>query len=245
MRAGVVPRWTVAPVLLNATLGRPWSSAARRALREFDALREPDRPRLLALFDAPWSPIYILVCFPVAHLDRPARAHRRRCSCRSSRGGPSGDATDVDRAQEVRVTDLRRAGRPRWQVRTHPALGIAPRDGTRQLRQRIHARAAERSRACAGEYFNRTKFARLSCSRCRSARRAVQSTTNSAGAIFAASFLIARSLAPIELLSALKAIAQARSGYFRTRSAAGGRAARRRTGPDCRHRARQHLRPKA
>src|SRR5207237_4268112 len=39
---------------------------ARQAMREFDALRQAiTGPVLLALCDAPWAPIYVLVCFVI------------------------------------------------------------------------------------------------------------------------------------------------------------------------------------
>ncbi len=53
--------------ILNATLSRPAAARdglTRQALREFDTLRQTlSGVGALALFDAPWTPIYILVSF--------------------------------------------------------------------------------------------------------------------------------------------------------------------------------------
>lgn len=64
VRAGVKLDMIVAPALLDATVGRPDLPAARQALRDFDALRSTvSGSAVLGLFDAPWVPIYLLVCF--------------------------------------------------------------------------------------------------------------------------------------------------------------------------------------
>ena len=53
--------------ILNATLARPELGAqriAKQALREFDVLRQTlTGPVMVGLFDAPWVPVYILICF--------------------------------------------------------------------------------------------------------------------------------------------------------------------------------------
>src|SRR4029453_19566355 len=54
-------------VLLNTPLARrdrTFDAVARQSMREFDTLRQGlTGPAIIALCDAPWSPIYILVCF--------------------------------------------------------------------------------------------------------------------------------------------------------------------------------------
>ncbi|HVF95060.1 MAG TPA: type I secretion system permease/ATPase [Sphingomonas sp.] len=218
VRAGVVLDATVAPVLLNATLGRPGSSAARRALREFDALRGTlTGPAMLALFDAPWSPIYILVCFLVhpwigllaltGGVLLPIIAWRAERVTRP----------DVDRAQEVAAQTYAAQDAALAGADSIRALGMRRAMVARQLRQRIGMLVLQSEAGLrAGEYFTATKFARLSLQSLSLGLGALLAIDNkiSAGAIFAASFLIARSLAPIELLiGSWKAIAQARSGY--------------------------------
>jgi ATP-binding cassette subfamily C exporter for protease/lipase len=66
IRAGVQLDVALAPLVLDATLGRPDLPFARQALREFDMMRGVlGGVGILALFDAPWVPIYVLVCFLV------------------------------------------------------------------------------------------------------------------------------------------------------------------------------------
>jgi len=66
VRASVLLDAAVAPAILDAMLGRPERPAARQALRDFDAMRQTlTGAGVLALLDAPWTPIYIAVCFLV------------------------------------------------------------------------------------------------------------------------------------------------------------------------------------
>lgn len=57
----------LAGVLLDTSLSRQdrtFEAVARQSMCEFDALRQAlSGPALLALADAPWSPIYVLLCF--------------------------------------------------------------------------------------------------------------------------------------------------------------------------------------
>jgi ATP-binding cassette subfamily C protein len=218
VRAGVVLDAAVAPVLLDATLGRPGSSVARRALREFDSLRATlTGPAMLALFDAPWSPIYILVCFLVhpwigllalaGGLLLPVIAWRAERATRA----------DIDRAQEVASQAYATQDAALANADSIKALGMRRAMVARQLRQRIGMLVLQSEAGLrAGNYLTTTKFARLALQSLALGLGALLAIDNkiSAGAIFAASFLIARSLAPVELLiGSWKAIAQARSGY--------------------------------
>ena len=57
----------LAGAILDATLARPREGGevmTRQAMRDFDTLRQTlTGGALLSLFDAPWIPIYLLVCF--------------------------------------------------------------------------------------------------------------------------------------------------------------------------------------
>ena len=67
VRAGVRLDAQLARTILQATLGRPSGNGQRNALqamREFDTLRQAmTGPATLAVLDAPWVPIYVLIAF--------------------------------------------------------------------------------------------------------------------------------------------------------------------------------------
>src|SRR6478735_9200425 len=67
VRASIRLDRQLAGLLLDTSLARrdkTFDAVARQAMREFDTLRQAlTGPAILAFCDAPWSPIYILVCF--------------------------------------------------------------------------------------------------------------------------------------------------------------------------------------
>jgi len=67
VRASVRLDRVLARAVLDATLIRPGSGAQRlskQVLREFDVFRQAlSGPAILGVFDAPWSPIYVLIAF--------------------------------------------------------------------------------------------------------------------------------------------------------------------------------------
>ena len=67
VRASIRLDRQLAGVLLDTSLARrdrTFDAVARQSMREFDVLRQAlTGPAIIALCDAPWSPIYILVCF--------------------------------------------------------------------------------------------------------------------------------------------------------------------------------------
>ena len=218
VRASVGLDAVLAPRLLDSTLGRPDLPSARRALRDFDVLRATlTGPGVLAMFDAPWTPIYILVCFMVhpfigllalaggiilpviAWLNE--KAVRARSDQAEGAAGQSYTLQDhlLSSAESVRALGMRRA-----------MVG-------RQLRERQSMVALQtEANFSGGGYYVATKFVRLSLQSLAlglGAWLAVRGEI-SAGAIFAASFLIARALQPIEqLIGAWKALATARTCY--------------------------------
>ena len=217
-RAGVLIDAALAPVLLNATLGRPELPVSRQALREFDTLRSTlTGPATLALFDAPWTPIYILVCLLVhpwigfialiGCLILPFFAWRNEIRNRdgferatlAANSSYANQETLLGAADSVRALGMRRAM------------------VERQVRQRKTMLSLQTDAIfVAGHYITATKFVRLAIQSLALGVGAWLAVDNkiSAGAIFASSFLIARALSPIEqLIGSWRAIMQARTSY--------------------------------
>ena len=220
VRAGVGLDAALAPVLLDATLGRPDQPVARQALREFDTVRQTlSGPGVLALFDAPWTPIYVAVCFLVHPLlgvvalvggsILPLLAWRNE---RATRGA-------LERAQVAAATSYASQEAMLGGAEAVRALGMRRAMVARQLRHRETMLSLQTAAGfTAGNYLTGTKFVRLALHSFALGLGALLAIDNqiSGGAIFAASFLIARALAPIEMLiGSWKNIAQAHGSYLR------------------------------
>ncbi|MBB4099238.1 type I secretion system permease/ATPase [Sphingomonas kyeonggiensis] len=218
VRAGVQLDAALAPQILDATLGRPDLPVARQALREFDTMRATlSGAGVLALFDAPWVPIYILVCFLVhpwlglvailgcAVLPLIAWANERSTRKR------------LDRAQKIAALSYAHQDAALGSSDSIRALGMRRAMVARQLRQREAMLDAQTEAGFAtGGYLTATKFVRLALQSLALGLGALLAVDNliSGGAIFAASFLIARALAPIEqLIGTWRAIVQAHQAY--------------------------------
>lgn len=208
----------VSPLILRALLDRPDQNGASHTLREFDGLRGVIcGAGMLALFDAPWTPIYIFLAWfihpwlgalalagsmlllGVAFLNEHAVKGPTR---------QANDAMGLAYASVDRSLGLGDAVR---------GLGMGP--------ALVDRHAAERRRAAAlvlpssfrgATYLSTTKFLRQlmqSLALGLGALLAVQGDI-SAGAIFAASLLVTRALAPMEqIVGAWRGIVHARSGW--------------------------------
>ncbi len=218
VRASVLLDAAVAPAILDAMLGRPERPAARQALRDFDSMRQTlTGAGVLALLDAPWTPIYIAVCFlvhpwigvmalaggiilPVIAWRNEVATHRKleRAQIAASASHLALDST-LFAADTVRAMGMRRAV------------------VSRQLRQRQTALTLSTEVGfTAGSYLAATKFVRLTLQSLALGLGALLAIDGSIspGAIFASSFLIARALSPIEqLVSAWKGLAHGRDAY--------------------------------
>jgi len=223
VRASLRLERRLAGEILSAALSQPGQGAdalAKQAMREFDTMRQTlTGAGALALFDAPWTPIYVLVCFllhpllgvlsvvSVALLLGLAVLGERATNTRVERANAAGGAAYVSQefaaagAEVVRALGMRRA-----MVRRH----LAERETTQKL-------SAEASFA-GGGYVAASRFARLflqSLALGVGAWLAIDQKI-SAGAIFASSLLLARALAPMEqVVGAWRGLAQAR-GAWRT-----------------------------
>jgi ATP-binding cassette subfamily C protein len=211
----------VAGSLLGAMLARtdrPMDAVARQPMRDFDTLRQAlTGPALLALCDAPWAPIYIVISMmihpalgllvlagacalaAVAWLNERATGKRLRGATEAAHRAYASQEQVVAGAENVR------------------ALGMGQAMVDRHLRERasmlaLQTRASFRS---AG-YVASSKFLRLTLQSLALGVGAWLAIDNkiSAGAIFAGSFLMGRALQPMEqLLTAWPSLVRAGSAY--------------------------------
>ncbi|BAI95443.1 peptidase [Sphingobium sp. TA15] len=218
IRAGVKLDMIVAPALLDATLGRPDLPSARQGLRDFDTLRSTlSGPAILGLFDAPWVPVYLLVCFLVHPWIGVLAVVG--CLLLPLVAFTTWRATRHKLAQAQLLASVSYASQDELLAAADGirALGMRRALVTRQLRQR-EAMIATQTQAslAAGSFLTLGKFIRLALQSLALGLGALLAVDNliSTGAIFASSFLIARALQPIEqLIATWKSLIQARQQY--------------------------------
>ena len=203
---------------------------ARQTMREFDSLRQVlTGPAMLALMDAPWSPLYVLVCFlihPWLGLLVLAGtgvlallAWRAERSTTGSLGRASDAASTTYVAQEqilARSEVVRALGMRDNMVRRHL------RDRAEMVREQLSASFVS------GRHTALSKFLRLSLQSLALGLGAWLAITGrtSAGAIFAASFLAGRAMQPIDqLLGSWRQVTQARTSYAKLNHLLGTREA--------------------
>lgn len=218
VRAGVQLDATLAPLLLDATLGRPDRPVARQALREFDTLRQTlSGAGVIALFDAPWMPVYVLICFLVhpalGFVALTGGAILALIAWRSERR----NKPLLERAQVAATGSYASQEALLGGAEAIRALGMRRALVARQLANRTAMLTMQTEAGfVSGNYMSLTKFVRLALQSLSLGLGALLAIDNmiSGGAIFAASFLIARALAPIEqIIGSWKSLLQARDSY--------------------------------
>ena len=233
VRASIRLDRQLAGILLDTSLARrdrTFDAVARQAMREFDTLRQAlTGPAILALCDAPWSPIYVLVCFVIHPLlgllvlvgaallamvairnQRATSEPLQRASEAAARSYASQEQV-LAGAENVRALGMRQA-----MVRRH----LKERDS--MMAQQTYASFA------ASRYVTISKFLRLSLQSLALGLGAWLAIGNSisGGAVFAASFLAGRAMQPIDqLLATWRSLAQARSAYGKINDLLGAREA--------------------
>jgi ATP-binding cassette subfamily C protein len=207
--------------ILHATLARPRAAReglTKQALREFDLFRQTlTGVGVLAAFDAPWTPLYILVCFLIhpalgllafvgaasllALAWRNEQAVRRPLEAANT----AANLAYVHQEFTASAADVIRA------------LGMRRAIVNRHLAERLQVGELQARANFAGAgYVTVTRFVRLCLQSLALGLGAWLAIENkiSAGAIFAGSILIARALAPIEqVLGGWRNLVQARSTY--------------------------------
>lgn len=221
VRASIRLDKQLAGLILDSTLARPTPGRdvlTRQAMREFDTLRQTlTGPAMLALFDAPWTPIYILVCFLLhpwlgivvcvgaAILVGIAWLTEKTTRSRVQRASDASNIAYVSQEQSASGAEAVRA------------LGMRGAMVSRHLREReSSSRLQAEANFAGGGFLAATRFVRLALQSIAlgvGAWLAVEQKI-SAGSIFAASFLAARAIAPVELLlGSWRNLNQARSAW--------------------------------
>jgi ATP-binding cassette subfamily C protein len=221
VRASLRLEHELAGPLLSAMLSRtdrPMDAVARQPMRDFDTLRQAlTGPVLLAICDAPWAPIYIIVSAiihpalgllvlvggaalaGITWLNERATGSRLRGATEAAHRAYASQEQVVSGAENVRALGMRSA-----MVRRHV--------GERATMLSLQTRAS----FAAGGYLAGTKFLRLSLQSLALGLGAYLAIGNkiSAGGIFAASFLAGRALGPIEqLMTAWPSLVRASGAY--------------------------------
>lgn len=221
VRAGVRLDRVLAPTLLEATLKHPGLSRnrlARQAMREFDVFRQAlTGPAILAVLDAPWVPVYILIAFVLhpwigvlalvgavivvllaVRNEQVTRERLQRANAAAGNTYAEFDTT-VASADVVRALGMREA-----MVTAH----LAQRDQMMQLQ-------TDASLASSG-IMATSKFVRQFLQSLALGVGALLAIDGliSPGAIFAAMFIVGRALAPIDqVVGNWRSLVQARGAW--------------------------------
>ena len=221
VRASVRLDRDLAGAILDSTLARPelgTQGIAKQALREFDVLRQTlTGPAIIGLFDAPWVPIYILVAALIhpwigvltlagvaisvflAWRNEEATNHRLRKANEAAGRAYAGYEFTLASSDVVRALGLRRA-----------LVAGHLRDRSAMMTLQTEA-SLQSSRITAASRF--VRFALQSLALGLAALLAIDSKV-SAGAVFAASFIVGRALAPVDQLTGgWKSIVQGLNAY--------------------------------
>jgi ATP-binding cassette subfamily C protein len=208
----------LAEPILRATLSRQLGGKGTQAMRDFDSLRQTiTGAGVLALFDAPWTPVYIGLCFLLhpmlgvmavvgsAALIGLTLLNERITRPYLDRANRAASWSYTSQAQTAAARDVVRA------------MGMGGAMVRRHQDERLSVTGAQAEASLtAGRYLSLTRFIRISLQSLGLGLAAYLAMGQqiSAGAIFAASLLIARALSPIEqVLGSWKSLAEAHSAY--------------------------------
>ncbi|MCL6698606.1 type I secretion system permease/ATPase [Sphingomonas sp. NSE70-1] len=233
VRASIRLDRQLAGVMLDTSLARrdkTFDAVARQSMREFDTLRQAlTGPAIIALCDAPWTPIYILVCLVIhpfigllvlvgavllaviAYRNQQVIGEPLQRANEAAARAYASQEQVLAGAENVRALGMRRA-----MVRRHLA------ERNLMTTQQTFASLAS------SRYVTISKFLRLALQSMALGLGAWLAINNSisAGAVFASSFLAGRALQPVEqLLSSWRSVVNARTAYEKLNSLLGAREA--------------------
>jgi len=218
VRASARLERALARPILAATLNPRMRGKTAQAMRDFDALRQTvTGAGVLALFDAPWTVVYIGLCFLLHPL----------LGAMALVGSVTliGLTIATERATRSRLAGANRAASWSYMSVSESAASsdIVQALGMREAMVRRHqderafvSTLQTQASFSAGRYLNLTRFIRLALQSLALGAAAYLAVDQqiSAGAIFAASLLIARALAPIEqVIGSWKSLSEAHTAY--------------------------------
>ena len=208
-------------VLLDTTLSRrdrTFDAMARQAMREFDTLRQAlTGPAIVAFCDAPWTPIYILVCLLIHPLIGGLVLVGAILLAAVAIRNQQATSEPLKRASEAAARAYASQEQVLAGAENVRALGMRKAMVRRHLMER-ESMMAEQTQAsfASSRYVTASKFLRLvlqSLALGLGAWLAINDSI-SAGAVFAASFLAGRALQPIEqMLATWRTTVQAKTAY--------------------------------
>lgn len=191
--------------ILSSLLSRNNSMQPQRssqALREFDTLRQAlTGAGILALFDAPWTPIYIAICFLLHPLLGAIALFGSLSLLALAFFNERVTRVPIQRANEAASISYYSIDHSAQASGTIRALGMRSAMVVRHMRERYASIHLQSEASFGGSTFmSMTKFMRLSLQSIALGAGAFLAIENqiSAGAIFAASLLVTRALSPIE-----------------------------------------------
>lgn len=218
VRAGLRLDRLLAATILSRTVDQQSQPRATQALREFDTVRAAVSGQgALAVFDAPWTPLYLMCCFLLhpaigvltlvggAVLLGLAVLNEKDTRPRLQRAIQAANATYAAQDGFARQSEVVRS------------LGMRQATISRQIKQRQEVTGqSAHAQFVGGRYSGAIKFLRLamqSLSLGLAAWLAVRGDI-SVGAIIAASVLLSRAVAPIEaLVGVWPSLVQARASW--------------------------------
>ncbi|MEH3106964.1 MAG: type I secretion system permease/ATPase [Sphingomonas fennica] len=220
LRASVRLERMAAPNILHRILGTNGASPLQRteAMRNFDKLRGTlTGPAIIALFDAPWAPIYIIISYLLhpligllALLSSALLIGIAVASDLNTRKSLEKTARQSSATYQIQDFSLQSADVAR-------ALGMRNALVTRHLLERAElVRGQGEVAGTSGMFLAITKFLRMLLQSAALALGAYLAINQqiSAGAIFAASLILGRALQPVEqILGALKNVMEAQNAY--------------------------------
>lgn len=217
-RVGVRLERALSEPILSALLGSTYGLRTSTIIREFDVLRHSmTGPGIIALFDAPWTPIYLLFCF----LLHPLIGLLALGGCITLSGltwlNERATKVPLDLANEAAARAYRSLDYSALLSSTIRALGMRNAMIQRHLNERaLSSQLQAEANFASADIMAATKFARLllqSLALGLGTYLAIRQQI-SAGAIFAASLMVTRALAPIEnMLGAWKSVVQGRAAW--------------------------------
>ena len=220
LRASIGLEKMAAPNILHRIMGTTGATQTQRAqaMRDFDTLRGVlTGPAIIAIFDAPWAPIYIIISYLlhpligllalVASLMLTGVALASDYATRRGVADTNQRTTAAYRSQDYTIASSE-------VVR---ALGMRHSLVTRHLLERAElVRKQSDLAGTSGQFLAVTKFLRMlfqSLALALGAFLAIRQDI-SAGSIFAASLILGRALQPVEqILGAMKNVLGARNAY--------------------------------